>query len=112
MHSHMAFFEGFYGDARNSRGLIDACRSTPDAALRRVIERYDLHMTTHNFRVPNFPIRGCSFTKRQITSIVRKVIRESGAQPVAKSLRGEGENCVKPHFSAPRPFDTRDAPEK
>jgi hypothetical protein len=33
-------------------------------------------MKTEKIRVPNFPIRGCSLTKRQRISVVRKVMRE------------------------------------
>jgi len=48
-------------------------------------------MTTQNFRVPNFRIRGCSLTKRQMTAIVRKVIRErndatASSSPAAKNV--------------------------
>jgi hypothetical protein len=64
-----------------------------------VVGRYDLHMTTHNFRVPNFRIRGCSLTKRQMTAIVRKVIRERNAATTSSSL---ATKKVAPHKTPKR----------
>jgi len=40
-------------------------------------------MTTYKFRVPNFPIRGCSLTKRQRVSLVRKAMAAQRAEEEA-----------------------------
>jgi len=40
-------------------------------------------MTTYKFRVPNFPIRGCSLTKRQRISLVRKAMVAQRAEEEA-----------------------------
>jgi hypothetical protein len=48
-------------------------------------------MTTYSFRVPNFPIRGCSLTKRQRVSLVRKAM---AAQRAAEEVTASKTSIV------------------